>query len=871
MSGLDWLLNDVSPSSPCCSTCHNLQERKIQNDNTAAATESFLYRPVSRGTDNILEHVECDGVSAIWAGFQRRLDRRFTDRVLATAVLTLDLFQAESRISPTETSGQCGTVREVGPVTKNQNTETIARRTRSSLAKRSSAQREDVMDIIAHDTGKVAPAEQNVTSQSALKPESQVYHFADMILRNEKIVCQDSAVKKADKKSQEGGRRPRSGRAVTSCKAVYQKNAKSNKSGRCLVNRIKNETCGENGDILVILPSSRRCKGNAKVSGKLSGSENSESTNIVRKRGSIVSSGKRTPGQVKVHRELTAGVKTPLKDTTLHCKVSLNQHDQNNSNVCSSTEDTWDMTNSFKKKQMSLSSKSCRPHKIHSGLRTLMNLKLKGLEMSDASQSPTVHKPTTRLTPCHRVIQSLDSTQAACAKPRKPRQRNRKGAEAADVALCSYCGCVFDKHWKLELHMAKEHSDGPVLKDKECKQCGEHFYTDHILKKHVSVHHAEKAVCRVCGRLVRTSTMWEHMNYVHKEPRFRCQLCSFTTSRQYHLRRHVSSVHDKLRNYTCSHTGCSSVFACKSSLAKHIEVIHDKIRRYDCTWPNCSRSFSRSHHLKRHELRHTGEKPIHCDICSYTCRQQNSLRLHKKKKHGEHPEATQHDLTVDSPAPPQSDVTAVSETNTTVQDHSSLLCPLLPAKLHPITLSALPVFTAPGINSGLGALGSGLSSLTSTSGLTPVPSPVCIQPVSVATVSQATVTMDTACTMGLMSMATHIQPSVTMATVQGSLLPPDLLSLSQLQSVTSHLPAPSTQVLSYDTFQEQPPMSAFPGDLVPSYHCQLPAAVEPGLTASTGHAPLHSSYQSPAITQPGRGQTQPGTATQCTGYHSDII
>uniref|UniRef100_A0A670HPD3 E3 ubiquitin-protein ligase ZFP91 n=1 Tax=Podarcis muralis TaxID=64176 RepID=A0A670HPD3_PODMU len=52
-------------------------------------------------------------------------------------------------------------------------------------------------------------------------------------------------------------------------------------------------------------------------------------------------------------------------------------------------------------------------------------------------------------------------------------------------------------------------------------------------------------------------------------------------------------------------------------------------RDYICEY--CARAFKSSHNLAVHRMIHTGEKPLQCEICGFTCRQKASLNWHMKK------------------------------------------------------------------------------------------------------------------------------------------------------------------------------------------------------------------------------------------------
>lgn len=64
-----------------------------------------------------------------------------------------------------------------------------------------------------------------------------------------------------------------------------------------------------------------------------------------------------------------------------------------------------------------------------------------------------------------------------------------------------------------------------------------------------------------------------------------------------------------------------------------IKIVSSKNNHYKCLWPECKAAFQRREHLKRHEKKHTGEKPFHCpyvDVCNRAFSRSDNMNTHCK-------------------------------------------------------------------------------------------------------------------------------------------------------------------------------------------------------------------------------------------------
>mmetsp|Transcript_25106 Transcript_25106/g.36182 ORF Transcript_25106/g.36182 Transcript_25106/m.36182 type:complete len:439 (-) Transcript_25106:156-1472(-) len=109
-----------------------------------------------------------------------------------------------------------------------------------------------------------------------------------------------------------------------------------------------------------------------------------------------------------------------------------------------------------------------------------------------------------------------------------------------------------------------------------------------------------------------------------------CPHCGRMFSRKYEMQRHVSAVHERVKNFGCDR--CGKFFALKQNLISHIEEVHEG--KKDAVCIECGVQFSTRYKLRRHiRSVHLKERSHQCDECGKTYFQRTDLRRHIESKH----------------------------------------------------------------------------------------------------------------------------------------------------------------------------------------------------------------------------------------------
>ncbi|XP_039762820.1 zinc finger protein 354B-like isoform X3 [Pararge aegeria] len=222
---------------------------------------------------------------------------------------------------------------------------------------------------------------------------------------------------------------------------------------------------------------------------------------------------------------------------------------------------------------------------------------------------------------------------------------------------CVECHKYFNKH------VQKYHREGF-----QCATCGKKFTYATTLRKHEMIHcnPLPREQCPVCGKMVRADLAKTHAQTHTSRGQFTCVACDkkfvSRNSYEYHLkcsRSHVDRMALKHKCATCgkdyrspgelrdhinyTHMGkthhkcpvCDKALATARCVTRHVRRAHHGVKENarDKICQTCGKGFTCTKSLREHEMIHTGERPLSCDICARTFRQKACLYTHKRRVH----------------------------------------------------------------------------------------------------------------------------------------------------------------------------------------------------------------------------------------------
>ncbi|CAK1592391.1 unnamed protein product [Parnassius mnemosyne] len=228
---------------------------------------------------------------------------------------------------------------------------------------------------------------------------------------------------------------------------------------------------------------------------------------------------------------------------------------------------------------------------------------------------------------------------------------------------CLECDMFFKNSRARKTHVARYHREGL-----ECDHCKKRFVNRTTLATHLRLHEGPlpREECPICHKMVRVIQLKYHIQRHQNKSRYECSDCnkvfSHLTTYQAHLKYSRAHASEQIFKFPCpmcnkgyptkeamqdhfnyQHLGktshkcpiCDKPIASKANVEKHMMRVHgekkEKPRNHVCQ--QCGKAFTDKKALNQHEVIHSGERPLSCDICQQTFKQKASLYTHKKRVH----------------------------------------------------------------------------------------------------------------------------------------------------------------------------------------------------------------------------------------------
>ena len=212
----------------------------------------------------------------------------------------------------------------------------------------------------------------------------------------------------------------------------------------------------------------------------------------------------------------------------------------------------------------------------------------------------------------------------------------RKDSYQGNRFKCEKCVKTFPLSWMLKEHMDMHDGKPP----KQCEKCSFTTYCSRMMKTHLNRHLREEGQlvddqgrsiffpCDICEKsFTKKFDLQKHINRDHfGQAAFQCEKCPQTFKFENTLARHRFKEHG-IGGCTC-HV-CGTSVGSMQDLRVHLRY-HEPPKHF-CKY--CGKGLMTATSLRTHELQHTGENPVSCDMCDYKCKSTTVLRKHKIFKH----------------------------------------------------------------------------------------------------------------------------------------------------------------------------------------------------------------------------------------------
>ncbi|GBP13532.1 Zinc finger and BTB domain-containing protein 41 [Eumeta japonica] len=199
---------------------------------------------------------------------------------------------------------------------------------------------------------------------------------------------------------------------------------------------------------------------------------------------------------------------------------------------------------------------------------------------------------------------------------------------------------------QLKYHIQRHQTRGRY----ECTDCNKvfsHLATYHAHLKYSRAHASDDVFKSTCKenkqiwdanearipKLASHTTLDIHQKLIENVARFPCPMCNKGYPTKEAMQDHFNYQHLCKTAHKCPI--CDKPIATRVNVEKHMARVHgekkEKPRNHMCR--HCGKAFTDKKALQQHEVIHSGERPLVCDVCQQTFKQKASLYTHKKRVH----------------------------------------------------------------------------------------------------------------------------------------------------------------------------------------------------------------------------------------------
>ncbi|KAI8431868.1 hypothetical protein MSG28_004427 [Choristoneura fumiferana] len=201
-------------------------------------------------------------------------------------------------------------------------------------------------------------------------------------------------------------------------------------------------------------------------------------------------------------------------------------------------------------------------------------------------------------------------------------ERNHFGKMRERKFICENCGKAFFTKSDVAVHMRTHTGETPYA----CAICPSKFTQSSAMLRHLKTHSGEKSHgCHTCGKMFGTKDkLRTHLLTHTTEKRFICQLCNSLFKYNSSLKKHLK-LHAEPNRFVCNY--CGRTFNVKGNLKLHISSQHSEKSGF------CSICTKNVSNMDTHMWRHTGERPLKCELCTSSFYELKALAHHMNFRH----------------------------------------------------------------------------------------------------------------------------------------------------------------------------------------------------------------------------------------------